>query len=470
MQSPSHSRASLTLQFWLLAFFLGLVFLMGGASRVDAASLVALRPISVLICAAALFTFRREHWQGRGWLLALMATIFALSLSHVIPLPPAVWQAFPGRAEVAELDRLAGLGDIWRPLSLTPMNGWHAFASLFAPLAVILLGLQLRRNESHLLLIILIGLGVLSGLLGLLQVIGDPNGPLYLYRITNNGSAVGFFANRNHAALMLAMLFPMLAIFASNPEGTVDAQQGRRLLAISLGVVLLPLILVSGSRAGLILTLIGLLSIPALYRRPADGRQVRRGGKRFQIKPLPLFGGLAVLALAMLTIVFSRAQSIERLMNRDGAEDARMDFWKTSIELFWKYFPMGSGSGSFANAYQVIEPNRMLGHFFVNRAHNDWLEVAVTFGLPAVLLMAIYVFAFFRVTLSIWRRQPATSRTTQVARLGSVMVAMLALASVPDYPVRIPIMMCVAAVAGLWLAGGGAAGDRAKDAAWQGGK
>src|SRR3546814_18783044 len=55
----------------------------------------------------------------------------------------------------------------------------------------------------------------MSGGLGLAQVIGPRDGPLYLYEITNNGSAVGLFANRNHQAALLACLFPMLAVYAS---------------------------------------------------------------------------------------------------------------------------------------------------------------------------------------------------------------------------------------------------------------
>lgn len=453
LKSPSHSRVSWTVKFWLLAGFLILVFLTGGGSRVDVTSLVILRPVSVLVCAAALLTLRREHWEGCRWLLALVVAVIGLNLLHLIPLPPGLWQALPGRDAIAETDRLAGLGNIWRPLTLTPMNGWHALTSLFAPLAVILLGVQLSRRELYRLLYLLLALGIASGLIGMLQVIGGHQGPLYFYRITNNGSAVGLFSNRNHAAFLLAMLFPMLAVFAANPEGTVDRQNGRRVVAAAIGLVLLPLILVSGSRAGLLFAVVGLGSAALLYRRPTGGRSVRHGGRKLEIGLLPALGGAAVIGLVMLTLIFSRAQSLERLLRPSAADSSRADFWQVSSELLWTYFPFGSGAGSFVEVYQVVEPNRLLKLSYVNHAHNDWLEVGLTYGLPGLLIVAVAMFAFLRRAARVWRRGAGSRRSNQFARLATALILILALASVPDYPLRTSIMMCLAAVCLLWLGG-----------------
>lgn len=453
MQPSSHSRESWTLQFWLLTGFLILVFLTGGSSRVDVSSLVILRPASVLMCAVALATLRREHFEGRRWLLALAAAIIGLNLLHLVPLPPGIWQSLPGRADVAATDRLAGLGDIWRPLTLTPMNGWHALSALFAPLAVILLGVQLRRQERYALLLVVIGLGVASGILGLLQVIGGSQGPLYLYRLTNHGSAVGFFANRNHSAVLLTMLFPMLAVFAANPDGTADRQRGRRVLAVAVAAVLIPLILVSGSRSGLIFALVGLVSAALLYRRPPEGLTVRRGGRKFQITLLPVLAVVGLASLAILFIVFSRAEALDRLLRPNAADGSRSDFWQVSADLVWRYFPFGSGSGSFVEAFQILEPARILKLAYVNRAHNDWLEIAVTYGLPGLLLLAVALVAFLRRSVRVWSKGAGTGRATQFARLATVLIVMLGLASIPDYPARIPSMMCVAAIFLIWLAG-----------------
>ena len=148
-----------------------LVFLTGGASRVDVQSLLILRPVSAFICVVALISLRREHLEGRKGLLAGIGVMLALAAIHLIPLPPEIWRSLPGRQELVRIDALAELGDVWRPLTLAPMNGWHALSSLLAPLAVVLLGIQLSRDDLYRLLPLLIALGAISGLFGLLQAL-----------------------------------------------------------------------------------------------------------------------------------------------------------------------------------------------------------------------------------------------------------------------------------------------------------
>jgi hypothetical protein len=436
--------------FWILAFFLVVVFAMGGASRADAQSLIILRPLSVLTCALACITLEREHLAARRGLIVWSGGIFALALVHVTPLPPTLWQSLAGRQEVIDVEKLAGLSDIWRPLTLAPMNGWHALLSLFVPLAVILLGIQLSRDGLCRLLPVIIVLATLSGLLGLLQAIGDPQSSLYFYRITNNGSAVGLFANRNHAATFLACLFPMLAVYASTTKGEVDALRMRQLITAAIAIVLVPLILVTGSRSGLVSAIIGLAAAGMLYRPPTNLRMVRRG-RQSRIKALPILGGVAVIALAFLTYFLSRAEAVERFFNAAAGEDSRTDFWVVSVDLFWKYFPWGSGSGSFVEAFQIAEPARLLDATYLNRAHNDWVETAVTFGLPGVIALIVAVIGYGIRSFRLWWHFDESKRAVSYGRLASVMIAMIAIASISDYPLRTPSMMAFVAICALWL-------------------
>lgn len=420
----------------------------------DVQSLVILRPVSVIVCALALITLRSEHLAERKWLLGSFAGLFVLALLHVIPLPPALWQSFAGRQDLVAVEKLAGLSDIWRPLTLAPANGWHALFSLFVPLAVLLLGFQLNRDDLFRLLPLLIALAGISGLLGLLQAIGDPQSALYFYRITNNGSAVGLFANRNHAATLLACLFPMLAVFASTAKGTTDEVRFRQLLAAAIAIVLVPLILVTGSRSGLISAVVGIVAAAVLYRRPTDVRTVRKGSPD-RMRAAPVLGGLAIISVGFLTFFFSRAEAIERLFAEASGEDSRTDFWVVSLDLFWKYFPWGSGSGSFVEAFQILEPNYLLDATYLNRAHNDWVEIAVTFGLPGVIGLMLVSAVFLWRSFKLWRNTDASRRYVAFGRLASVCMAIIAVASVSDYPLRTPTMMGVFAILTLWFTEGG---------------
>lgn len=443
----SQSTTKASFQFWLLSVFLVLVFFTGGASRVDVQSLLILWPLSVVTCAVSLTTLDRKHLQGRGLLFGGFVAIFALMAIYVVPLPPSLWHGLSGRALLAEIDRVAVLGNEWRSLTLAPMNGWHSLVSLLAPLAVFLLGIQLSRDDLYRLLPLLLGLGALSGLFGLLQAIGSPEGPLFFYRITNSGSAVGLFANRNHAALLLACLFPLLAVFASKSDSSSEQQNGRLLLAASSAIVLVPLVLVTGSRSGMLLSAAGVFTAALLYHRPAK----RREESRARIGAAPIFLGLMVICLGFLTIFFSRAEAIDRLFEQSAIEDIRGDFWIVSLDLFRRYFPLGSGSGSFVETYQIAEPLRLLNANYLNRAHNDWIELAVTFGVLGILLSAVIMASYLRRSFNLWRHYSGSRQSVNFSRTAGIAIAMIAVASVSDYPLRTPTMMCVMAIFTLWF-------------------
>ncbi len=458
-----HSRGS-SLRFWALAIFLAFVFLTGGASRNDVQSLLLLYPVSVLTCAFACLTLRREHFAGRRLLVVVMGLILLLGLVHIVPLPPAVWHALPGRDVVVEIDRLAGLGDVWRPITLAPANGWHGLVSLATPLAVLLLGVQLSRDDLFRLLPVLIGLAALSAILGFFQAVGGAGGPLYLYRITNYGSAVGLFANRNHAATLLACLFPMLALFAATAMGTQDAQRRKGLFAAIAAIVLVPLLLVTGSRSGVIAGIIGLIGAGLIYRRPVPGRMVRTGERRMQFGAAPILGAAALLSIGLLTVLAARAEALTRLFSASSAEDERAGAWRVGLDMLWSYFPAGSGSGSFTEAFEIVEPDSILDPTYLNRAHNDWLETGITFGLPGMLLLAAVVIIYLVRTVSLWRSRDGKRRSIVFARMASIGILIIAIGSIGDYPLRTPIMMAVMMVYVLWFAEAGREAHRAGSA------
>jgi O-antigen ligase len=381
-------------QFWALTAFLFLTFLTGGGSRDDIQSLVILRPAAVLVCGLALFGLQWDHVRANRFLFAMTAAIFGLVMLHLVPLPSEIWGALPGRGIVSEIDKAAQLGTVWRPVSLVPIATWNALYSLFVPLAVLLLGVQLTREQRFQLLPLILGIGLVSGFLGLLQSIGAPGGPLYLYRVTSAGSAVGLFANRNHQADFLAALFPMLAIYAAGSTQSGETANRKMWLAISVGVVLIPLILVTGSRAGLFIGLIGLGSSVILFRRPKSITAHPPKAGKISLKVLVF--GIVVVGLGALTALMSRAEAVRRLVAQDQIEDLRFRLWQPIVDMAWKYFPVGSGIGSFVEVYQVDEPYQLLSPTYLNHAHNDWIEIYLTAGLPGMLLVAIAAVAFCR--------------------------------------------------------------------------
>lgn len=437
--------------FILIAIFMLCVFLTGGATRSDVQSLILLRPLSVLVCGIALLTLQRQHLVNSRNVVVAFALIFTLAVAHLVPLPPFIWQSMAGRQELAQVETLAGIGSLWRPLTVTPMNGMQALLSLFAPLAIILLGVQLDRRGLFRLLPLLIMLGAFSGFVGLMQTVSGSSSQLYFYNITNHGVAVGLFANRNHGATLLACLLPMISAYVSTKSNNAFRSQYQKLLIVGATIVLFPLILISGSRSGAALAIVGLIGAILLYK-PIDPLHPRTRVKSNQANWLFLMTIVSVaLLIAFITYYFSRAEAISRIFRPAAADAGRLEYWAASLEIFYKYFPWGSGSGSFAEAYQTLEPTNLLSTNYLNRAHNDWLETGITFGLPGIALMTAGLVWYVLQSYRVWRRSNLQHPSIQLARLGSINLLILGLASISDYPLRTPILMCCAAIFTLWL-------------------
>lgn len=437
-----------TLAFHTLVVFLVVCLFTGGGSRGDIQSLVVLRPAAALACAVACLTLTRAHCAAHRFLFGLLAAVAGLTLTHLIPLPPELWQTLPGRELVATIDRSVGLGGVWRPLAMVPAAGWNALWSLLVPLAVLMLGAQLGPRRRAQLLPLVLGMILLSGLWGMLQAVGGGGRALYLYRVTNEGMAVGLFSNRNHQAITLATLFPMLAVYASRPANSEEQARLRIWLCGAAAAMLVPLLLVAGSRGGLVLGVVGLIAAVLIYHRPSVAVARRRPAASLRARvPLLLF---IALCLGALTALMSRAEALRRLISPDEGESLRFKVWGSIAEMGVQYLPLGSGIGSFVEVYQIGERFEQLRASYLNHAHNELLEVFLTAGIPGLLLVALALYALARAGLAAFRA-PAAARGVELARLGAIVLAMFAVGSIADYPLRTPTIAAIAMIAALWL-------------------
>lgn len=455
-------RGLISRDFGVFLAFLSTVLLMGGGSRADITPLIVLRPLAVLVCVYAILRMPRERTRANWALLVFAGLLLAYVLVQLVPLPPSIWQRLPGREIVVETDRLAGIRDHWRPMTLSPIAGWNAFYSMSVPLAVLLLGLQLNREDRFRLLYVMLTFGAITALIGILQILGPPTGALYFYRITNNGLSVGLFANRNHQAVYLACLIPMLAVAASLP-GKNPARTRLRLWLATLSVIFLgPLIIATASRAGLIVGVFGVASLPFLFSLPPELRSKAKKESNPLRRASAIFGAVvvALMVLVPVAIVLMRSPAYQRLLETQS-DEARNTIWATTYDSIGGYLPWGSGVGSFVEVFQIKEPVELLGPTYVNHAHNDFLELLLTGGLIAAALLAAAALWFMATAAAAWR-QPGSSRELRFARMASVVIAMLAAASVVDYPLRTPSMAVFFVIAALWLRGNRIDGERQK--------
>ena len=442
---------TLTRPHHVLVGYIALVFLLGGGARDDIASLVILRPLALVVLGYALAIADPRRMRANRGLLLLAGAWVALVASHLVPLPPALWQALPGRELAVAIDHAAGLGDPWRPLSLVPHRTLNALFALAVPLAALVLAVNCSREGLRQSVYALLAMALLGAILSLLQVIGGPGNPFYLYRITNADSAVGLFANRNHNAVFLALAIIMLGALHVMHQPPRELRKSWMVLLGGMALSLVPFLVITQSRAGLALGLLALGAWYWLQRGPKPSGQSRRGRVPL-ISPTVLALGVGAAGLAAMTWLFTAGNALERL-TRGGATDdeLRLRIWPTTWELIAQHFPFGSGIGSFVEVYEVAEPSSTLGTSYINHAHNDWLELALTGGLPAVTLVVIGILWLLRKGLRGFASATPADRTLR--QLGWAVLGLFALASLYDYPLRTPSLATVFILVLVWIAG-----------------
>lgn len=463
LESVLSSRARLS----VLCGLLVVIFLTGGSSRADMQSLVLLRPISLLALGYGLLTISQEHIRRYWPLVTIAAATVVLFAFHLIPLPPGLWHSLPGRETIAELDALLGLNDQWRPLTLDPQTTRNALLALATPCAVLVLGIQLGTGQHEKLLTFILGLGVLTAIWGLLQLMGSPRGPLYLYSLTSYGSPVGLFANRNHQAVFLASLIPVMYCWAQLAQGSwkdIGTTKGKRSAMAAGGMLLLiPLLLITGSRAGLLTLILSVCVTAALIAviAPAGARRTHRSSALARIAPAAVAAAV-VGGLGLVTIGLGRDRAFERLIGSDPIADTRADLLPATWRIAVDAFPWGTGAGSFDDVYRMRESDTLLRPEYVNHAHNDFLEVLMTGGLPGLLILIFGIVLFAARGWGIWRAGRAKIRGNIWPAAALIALAILFIASLIDYPLRVPAMASYAVLLAIWASRGSYVADPAE--------
>ncbi len=442
---PSIIRFRPSLPFVLLLILLSVLWLAGGASRADTSGQVVVRAASsILLIVALLFGALPDLRQARPVLIILGATL-ALALLQLVPLPPAWWQALPGRSVLAHAATASGQSQPWRPWSIVPGATVNAATSLIVPLAIALLLAGTTKAERAWLPGILLVFVAAATFVGLLQF----SGAGFSNPFVNDtpGEVSGTFANRNHFALLLAMgclLTPVWAFLGGRRP------HWRGPVAIGLVLLFLLTVLASGSRAGLGFgafgLVVGLLTV---------GKQIRRTVRDYPrwVFVAAIVGAVGlVAAFVLVSFVAGRAVSIDRVLSTDLGQDMRSRGLPTVLGMIGTYFPIGSGLGGFDPIFRIHEPFALLKPTYFNHAHNDWLEVVLDAGLPGLLLMLGAVAWWGASSLRAWRAGQGSDN--MLPKLGSSLVLLVMGASTLDYPARTPTMMAILVIAGLWLAEG----------------
>lgn len=446
----------------LVAFFVA-VAMTGGGARADILSLIILRPLAVLFAAYAIIAAPQGSFAAVRRPLMLVTVLALIVAVQLIPLPPSIWHTLPAREHVAKIDALVGMADAWRPLSLSPAGTWNALFSLMVPAAAILLYGALDPADRSIVIRLWLGFALASALLAIAQVLGNPEGPLYFYAITNSGEAVGLMANANHQAVLLVAAIPLAAYWYSRRDRRKAAYPLRG--ALMAGLFLFVVVL-TASRAGLALAVPAtIIAFALLLRATIAGLGDRRAsgpGKR----PLPrgmVLGGAAAATLAVagagVLALASRASGLAAVVTTSAQDEMRFKALPTLFGILEKVWLLGTGAGSFDKVYKMFEPVSALSRYYLNHAHNDVLEVLIDHGVAGLVAMLLVAAWTIRSAAQLWQIRELTSLDR--AALVFPLVA-LGVSTLVDYPLRVPtaVTLFVLLVTALGHRGVGAGGPR----------
>jgi O-antigen ligase len=431
----SRARRSLDIPFTLFFVFMLAVFFTGGSSWSDEPHLIILRPLAFVVASIGLWSLKLEHIRQfwAVWLIFGLAAL--LTASHLVPLPYDWWSHLPGRQVIVDIDKAVGLGQISRPLSMSPDETMNALLSLSVPLAVLVLASQFDGLRQRRALGVVLLLSFTSAAVGLLQATGAD---IALYSRQATQDVAGLFVNRNHQAALLALIFPMAAVAISAGVGMGLPRKIEAFACASMCLVAVPLVLVTGSRTGLLVSAVSLVLVFAFGLLPL---------KRVAIRPWVRYSAAlaSVGALVWATIWASRDVAFMRL--EDRTEDLRWPVWQSIVDMLPHYLPWGTGVGSYAEAYRILEPDNLLRPTFSNHAHNELLEILFTAGIPGAALVLL---ALVFLAAAVWRGLRASGDAALFKRLGILVIILLAIASISDYPVRTPVLSAVFVLAAIW--------------------
>jgi O-antigen ligase len=409
--------------------------LVGGATREGELGTALVRLLSLPVLMLALVRLAESPPPGARWPLMLLAAVIALPVLQLLPLPPDLWSALPGRGPVAETYRQAGIALPWAPLSLTPDATWNAALSLLPPAAMFTATMALDARARRAVTPWVLAVVAASIVLGILQVAEGPESLLRPYETTNASAAVGFFANRNHQASLLIAALP-LAVFWT--LSWFKRPQAYRMLFVTLGVGLVLGIVagvgVSTSRAGVVLLAPAGVGCLLLALRSLRVKVSRRTAL--------ISLGVAVLGL-LPAFAFGLVQIMERLP-QSLAGDARVTAAPVVAAAGAGYLPFGSGLGSFDPVYRMLETPETMGNAFLNHAHNDYLELWLETGVFGPLLVLLALGWVAMRTARLWR-DPGSGGMIGLA--ASLSVLLVVLHSAIDYPLRTAAMATLFAFA-----------------------
>jgi len=241
-----------------------------------------------------------------------------------------------------------------------------------------------RSAQAGKLAVIFCFYGFALAAFALLQGIA-PNGKLYwFYPLSQGGWIYGPYVNHNHYAGLMELLVP-IPLVLSLTRLTEDKE---RIAAGVAAAVMVVTIFLSGSRGGMLAIFVELAVLAIFLFQQKRGVPVAIG-----------LGAFAVVLVVMLTWLggkelTARVSTISTESRTEISGGMRSSIDRDTLHMFRQRPVLGWGLGTFPTVYPQFRT--FYTNFFVNEAHNDYLQLLAETGVLGFATMIWFLIALYR--------------------------------------------------------------------------
>ena len=241
-----------------------------------------------------------------------------------------------------------------------------------------------RRSQAKQVAVMVTVYGSAMALFALVQS-ASSNGRIYWAKTPEMGGWIyGPYVNHNHYAGLMEMLVPVPLVFCLSSFASGNRKWMAALAAMLMGST----IFLSGSRGGMIAFVVELavlfVAIQAKDKRPRT-----------------TWIALASL-VALLAMVYwlggreftQRLISIHAETHAEISGGTRLSILRDGLHMWWKRPIAGWGLGTFSAVYPGFRS--YYTNFFINQAHNDYLQCLIETGAAGFLIMGWFLFRLHR--------------------------------------------------------------------------
>ena len=227
----------------------------------------------------------------------------------------------------------------------------------------------LRASQARKVALILALFGVTIACLALLQGVA-PNGKLYWVRQPRLGGWIyGPYVNHNHYAGLMELLAPIPLIISLSRL----ADEKTRIAAGIAAAIMVGTIFLSGSRGGMLAIFVELAVLGIVLSRQRKSLRIAFAIAAFAVVLVSLLVWLGGKELS------TRVSSISTEARGEISGGMRLSIDRDSIQMFRQRPILGWGIGTFPVVYPQFRS--FYTNFFVNEAHNDYLQLLSEMGL-----------------------------------------------------------------------------------------